>query len=90
MLRRNVWEVYDTLDRATAATEVQRMVLTVLADEAGRVIAASDPHRAPVDCAVAPLLEGGCDHGDGQQPAYPGQCAIGVSGPPGRNDCQRA
>ena len=58
VLRRDVWEVYDTLDRATAAMDVQRMVLTVVADEAGRVIAASDPRRAPVDSDVAPLLDG--------------------------------
>ena len=57
VLRRDVWEVYDTLDRATSAMDVQRMVLTVVADEAGRVIAASDPRRAPVDSEVAPLLK---------------------------------
>ncbi len=57
VLRRDVWEVYDTLDRATADMDVQRMVLTVVADEAGQVIAASDPRRAPVDSDVAPLLE---------------------------------
>lgn len=57
-LRRDVWEVYDTLDRATTAMDVQRMVLTVVADEWGKIIAASDPRRAPVDSDVAPLLEG--------------------------------
>lgn len=56
VLRRDVWEVYDTLDRATTALAGQRMVLTVVADEAGRVIAASDPRRAPVDSDLAPLL----------------------------------
>ena len=55
VLRRDVWEVYDTLDRATAAMAGQRMVLTVVADEGGRVIAASDPLRAPVDSTLAPL-----------------------------------
>jgi signal transduction histidine kinase len=58
VLRRDVWEVYDTLDRATTAMAGQRMVLTVVADEAGRVIAASDPRRAPVDSTLAPLLPG--------------------------------
>lgn len=57
VLRRDVWEVYDTLDRATTAMAGQRMVLTVVADESGRVIAASDPLRAPVDSALAPLAE---------------------------------
>jgi signal transduction histidine kinase len=58
VLRRDVWEVYDTLDRATTAMAGQRMVLTVVADEAGRVIAASDPRRAAVDSLLAPLLSG--------------------------------
>lgn len=56
--RRDVWEVFDTLDRASTAMDVQRTVLTVVADETGRVIAASDPHRAPVDSDVAALREG--------------------------------
>lgn len=55
VLRRDVWEVYDTLDRATAAMAGQRMVLTVVADEGGKVIAASDPLRAPVDADLGPL-----------------------------------
>ncbi|WP_239986142.1 HAMP domain-containing sensor histidine kinase [Paracoccus sp. SY] len=56
VLRRDVWEVYDTLDRATQALAGRRMVLTVVADEEGRVIAASDPFRAPVDSALDPFL----------------------------------
>ncbi|MFN3846107.1 MAG: sensor histidine kinase [Paracoccaceae bacterium] len=56
--RRDVWEVFDTLDRATSAGSGQRMVLSVVADEAGRVIAASDPLRAPVDSDVGPLADG--------------------------------
>lgn len=58
VLRRDVWEVFDTLDRATAAGSGQRMVLTVVADETGRVIAASDPLRAPVDSDVGLLADG--------------------------------
>lgn len=58
VLRRDVWEVFDTLDRATAAGSGRRMVLTVVADERGRVIAASDPLRAPVDSDVDPLADG--------------------------------
>lgn len=58
VLRRDVWEVFDTLDRAAAAGSGQRMVLTVVADENGRVIAASDPLRAPVDSDVGPLADG--------------------------------
>ena len=51
----DVWEVYDTLDRATAAAEGQRLLLTVVADERGRVLAATDPRRAPVDSDIASL-----------------------------------
>lgn len=58
VLRRDVWEVYDTLDRATQAMAGQRLVLTVVADEDGRVIAASDPLRAPVDSSLEPLQQG--------------------------------
>lgn len=56
VLRRDVWEVYDTLDRATQALAGQRLILTVVADEAGKVIAASDPMRAPVDSDLSTLL----------------------------------
>lgn len=58
VLRRDVWEVYDTLDRATQAMAGQRLVLTVVADEKGRVIAASDPLRAPVDSSLDSLQKG--------------------------------
>lgn len=58
VLRRDVWEVYDTLDRATQAMAGQRLILTVVADEAGKVIAASEPTRAPVDSDLASLLTG--------------------------------
>lgn len=57
VLRRDVWEVYDTLDRATQAMAGQRLVLTVVADDTGRVIAASDPPRAPVDSSLQPLMQ---------------------------------
>lgn len=48
VLRQDVWEVYDILDRAQASSEGQRLLLTVVADERGRVLAATDPRRAPV------------------------------------------
>lgn len=56
--RHDVWEVFDTLDRARLAMAGQRLVLTVVADEEGRVIAASDPLRAPVDSLIEPLGRG--------------------------------
>ncbi|MGF1659435.1 MAG: sensor histidine kinase [Rubrimonas sp.] len=58
VLRRDVWEVYDTLDRAANAQEGRRMRMTAVADETGRVLAASDPLRAPTDAQLAALAEG--------------------------------
>lgn len=55
VLRRDVWEVYDTLDRAAQGTEGRRMVLTAVADERGRVLAATDPRRVPMDSDIAAL-----------------------------------
>ena len=53
VLRRDIWEVYDTLDRASQSSEGRRMILTAVADEAGRVLAATDPRRVPVDSSIA-------------------------------------
>jgi signal transduction histidine kinase len=53
VLRQDVWEVYDILDRARAAFDGQRLLLTVVADERGRVLAATEPQRAPVGTDVA-------------------------------------
>lgn len=58
VLREDVWEVYDTLDRAAQGGDGQRLILTVVADGYGRVLAASDPHRAPVGSLLAPLAQG--------------------------------
>jgi hypothetical protein len=48
VLRQDVWEVYDILDWAQSASDGQRLLLTVVADERGKVLAATDPRRAPV------------------------------------------
>lgn len=58
VLRKDVWEVFDTLDRARAAMDGQRLLLTVVSDDAGRVLAASDPLRAPVDSAMSEYVAG--------------------------------
>jgi signal transduction histidine kinase len=58
VLRRDIWEIYDALDRAGSAGDGRRLVMTAVADEAGRVLAASDPRRAPIDSALAPLAAG--------------------------------
>jgi signal transduction histidine kinase len=48
VLRQDVWEVYDILDRARWAYDGQRLLLSIVADERGRILAATDPPRAPV------------------------------------------
>ena len=55
VLRHDIWEVYDTLDRAAQAGEGRRMVLTAVADDRGRVLAATDPRRVPMDSDIAAL-----------------------------------
>lgn len=55
VLRHDIWEVYDTLDRAAQAGEGRRMVLTAVADERGSVLAATDPRRVPMDSDIAAL-----------------------------------
>jgi len=54
VLHKDVWEVYDTLDRAQSNSTGQRILFTVVGDERGRVLAATDPERAPVDTDIAP------------------------------------
>lgn len=56
-LHKDVWEVYDTLDRARANASGGRILFTVVSDERGRVLAATDPLRAPVDSAVAAFAQ---------------------------------
>jgi len=58
VLRHDIWEVYDTLDRASQGGEGRRMVLTAVADERGRVLAATDPRRVPIDSDLADLAQG--------------------------------
>lgn len=55
VLRRDIWEVFDTLDRAAQASEGQRMIFTAVAADDGRVLAATDPLVAPVDSSIAEL-----------------------------------
>lgn len=56
-LHKDVWEVYDTLDRARTNVSGERILFTVVADDRGRVLAATDPGRAPVDAEVAAFEE---------------------------------
>ncbi len=58
VLRDDIWEVYDTLTRAAGASEGRRTVFSAVAGENGRVLAATDPRRAPVDSPIAALSAG--------------------------------
>jgi len=51
VLRKDVWEIYDTLDRATL-TDKRRLVFTAVADRNGSILAATDPKRAPVGSRI--------------------------------------
>ncbi|WP_247079750.1 HAMP domain-containing sensor histidine kinase [Pseudohalocynthiibacter sp. F2068] len=55
VLRDDIWEIYDTLERAAGETEEQRMTFTAVADENGYVLAATDPDRAPLDSLISAL-----------------------------------
>ncbi len=52
VLRKDVWEVFDTLDRARAAHDGQRLTMTIVADTNGVILASTDPRRAPVDARI--------------------------------------
>jgi signal transduction histidine kinase len=58
VLRRDVWEVFDTLDRARTAHDGQRLAMTIVADTSGRILASTDPRRAPVDGRIESFVEG--------------------------------
>lgn len=58
VLRGDIWQVYDTLDRAARESAGQRMILTAVANETGRVLAATDPRRVPVDSAIDRISDG--------------------------------
>lgn len=63
-LHKDVWEVYDTLERARANASGDRILFTVVADDTGRVLAASDPARAPVGSAIAAFAQDAVSVGD--------------------------
>jgi signal transduction histidine kinase len=58
VLRQDVWEVYDVLERAQSAADGQRLLQTVVADARGQVLAASDPRRAPVGSHISSFETG--------------------------------
>ena len=64
VLHRDIWEVYDALDRAQSEGVGARIRFTAIADDGGRVLASTDPTRAPIDMAIATLTEGAVPAGD--------------------------
>ena len=56
--RNDIWEVYDTLDRTTGEHEGQRLTFAAVANAEGRLLAATNPRRAPVDSRLDALTEG--------------------------------
>jgi signal transduction histidine kinase len=58
VLRQEAWEVYDILDRARSASDGQRLLLSMVADERGRILAATDLPRAPVGDPIAGFERG--------------------------------
>jgi signal transduction histidine kinase len=58
VLRRDVWEVFDTLDRAAQSSEGRRMVFTAVAADDARVLAATDPRFAPLGSSTSDLMGG--------------------------------
>lgn len=57
VLREDIWEVYDVLQRASGERRGQRMVFTAVTDRDHRIIAATDPRRAPIDEMLPQDLE---------------------------------
>ncbi len=57
VLREDVWEVYDILKRSSGERGDQRMVFTAVIDRNHRVIAATDPRRAPIDSLLSEGLD---------------------------------
>ena len=55
VLRDDIWEVYDTLERSAGQSEDRRLLFAVVTNEDGRVLAATNPARAPIDSPVNSL-----------------------------------
>ena len=55
VLRNDIWEVYDVLARSARQTSLHRTVFSAVADTKGRILAATDPRRAPVDSPIKAL-----------------------------------
>jgi len=58
VLRDDIWEVYDTLVRSAGGAEGGRTDFTAVTNENGRVLAATDPERAPLDSQIGDQVIG--------------------------------
>ncbi len=67
VLRADVWEVFDVLDRASQRYAQVNSLETVVVDLDGRVLAASDPRRFPTDDALPQEWRGHFGPGDALQ-----------------------
>ncbi len=61
ILHEDVWEVFDTLDRARSVYAGVNALTTIVLNPANRVIAASDPKSFPTGQALAPAFLKGVD-----------------------------
>jgi signal transduction histidine kinase len=57
VLRRDVWEVFDALDRARGQYSGLRALYTVVTTPDGQILASSDPDRFPTQTAMPTALE---------------------------------
>ena len=61
----DVWEAFDALDRARGRYAGLRVLFAIVALPNGKVLAASDPAKFPVQSAVPPDVDQRFPHGDG-------------------------
>ncbi len=64
VLRNDIWEVYDTLDRTGVGRGENRATFIAVAGTDGGVLAASDPALAPVDTRISEISAGAVSLGD--------------------------
>jgi signal transduction histidine kinase len=57
VLREDIWEIYDQLDRTRHAYEGVRAVNTIVTEPGGIILAATDPHEFPSQASLPASLE---------------------------------
>lgn len=56
VVRQDVWEVFDTLDRSRERYRALKVNWTVVTNAEGRILAASDPARFPTEAPLDPVV----------------------------------